>query len=186
MSAAGLPTAFPAEKFWALVDKSGDCWLYTGFLNQGYGVFTHRRKNYRAHRVVWMMAGRTIPDGLVMDHLCRVRNCVKPDHLEPVTPRENVLRGIGPTAMNAQKIECDQGHHLAGENVMVSTVGAGRKERRCRQCSNAKARRSNGRRLVCTCGRTIVAASLHRHQRRAGCAPGHSTVTAALATGGAE
>ena len=78
-----------------------------------------------------------IADGLQIDHLCRVRCCVNPAHLEPVTPRENTLRGVGVTAKNAAKTHCSKGHPLSDENLLVLASG----RRVCRACA-----RSNGKR----------------------------------------
>lgn len=83
------------------VDPSG-CWLWTAKRNsKGYGIFwtgpkTKERAGTwnRAHRVAYRLFVGPIPDGMLLDHLCRVPGCVNPDHLEPVTNRENLLRGI--------------------------------------------------------------------------------------------
>lgn len=77
------------ERFWAKVDKTGECWLWQGAYDRGgYGFF----ENKRAHRLAWIWTNGPIPDGLHLDHLCYVRNCVNSDHLEPVTPQENIHR----------------------------------------------------------------------------------------------
>ena len=69
------------------------CWLWTGGIQpKGYGTFRFRGKHYLAHRAAYEMFVGPIPDGLEIDHTCCVRHCVNPDHLEPVTPSENVLR----------------------------------------------------------------------------------------------
>ncbi len=85
----------PGERFWAKVDRSGECWLWTGNVyRDGYGQFYVERRQVRAHRWAYESEVGPIPEGLVLDHLCRVRLCVRPSHLEPVTNRENLLRGI--------------------------------------------------------------------------------------------
>jgi hypothetical protein len=97
-TAADLPT-----RFWAKVDKDGPipercpdlgpCWIWTGAVVSRYGqISTGGRQNAQAHRVSFELSGRTIPDGLVLDHLCGVTICVNPDHLDPVTQAENVRR----------------------------------------------------------------------------------------------
>lgn len=78
-----------------------------------------------------------VPDGLVIDHLCRNRGCVNPDHLEAVTQQVNAIRGIGPAARNAKAVECIDGHALSGANLYVTKDG----RRQCREC-RAKASRN--------------------------------------------
>jgi len=74
----------------------GPCWLYQGGRNRGYGVFWNDdRKSVSAHRFSYELANGPIPDGLQLDHLCYTRNCVRPDHLEPVTGKENLRRSRG-------------------------------------------------------------------------------------------
>lgn len=89
------------ERFFPMVDLDGadGCWLWQGRLLQGYGTFAAfnqngEYKNQRAHRFSYLMAFDSIPDGLHLDHLCRVRNCVNPMHLEPVTAAVNARRAV--------------------------------------------------------------------------------------------
>lgn len=89
------------------------CWLWMGCRTKtGYGRMHINGRMWLAHRYVYEQLFGKISEELTLDHLCRVRNCVNPDHLEPVGHRENVLRGIGPTAINAQKTVCSKGHAL--------------------------------------------------------------------------
>ena len=124
-----------SERFWAKVRIAGTpsgCWVWEGARSKkGYGNFwTDAKKSVRAHRWAWEQANGPIPDGLVIDHLCRHTSCVNPSHLEAVTPGENTLRGYGPTAMNARKTECVRGHSLSGDNLYVDPDG----NRGCRAC----------------------------------------------------
>ena len=119
-----------AEQFYRKVQKTPTCWLWIKGLHEaGYGVVWIDGKNRRAHRVSYEMAKGPIPPGTQLDHLCRVRRCVNPDHLEAVTQRENILRGAGLAAQNSVKTHCPQGHPLSGPNLYLFD---GR--RYCRTC----------------------------------------------------
>ena len=99
------------------VTESG-CWLWEGNCNpKGYGRFLDGRKTRMAHRFVYELRKGPIPAGLQLDHLCRVRCCVNPDHLEPVTRRENIIRGISFSAANAAKTSCPYGHPYTPDNI---------------------------------------------------------------------
>lgn len=105
------------------VAESG-CWLWTGTLNRwGYGKTSYRSVHISAHRLSYLLSKGQIPEGLQIDHLCGVRNCINPAHLEAVTPLENTLR--------ARKDHCKQGHPFAGDNLVWTRDG---KHRRCREC----------------------------------------------------
>ena len=132
-------------KFWRYVEKTEGCWLWTGYRNSdGYGAIdTKYNHEYgvtrvRAHRAAWLLLRGEIPNGMQLDHLCRVRHCVNPDHLEIVTPRENVLRGFGPTAQQARQTHCKRGHELTTENLYKTRRGY----RVCRMCSIEAQRRA--------------------------------------------
>jgi hypothetical protein len=123
------------DRFFEKVD-AGDCWLWTGTLaGGGYGWFLADGKSTPAHRWAYEYLVGPIPDGLDIDHLCRVRRCVNPDHLEPVTRIENVRRGYSSTHQRV-KTHCPQGHPYVGWNLLVDH---GR--RRCRTCTNERERR---------------------------------------------
>ena len=125
------------EKFFDRVEVSATgCWLWVGMLEKdGYGRFYMDRRYHRAHRVAYQMFGGVIPDGLVLDHICRVRNCVNPLHLRVVTHKENILCGEGVPAKNARKTHCKRGHELSGWNLKIVPGG-----RACRECANAEKR----------------------------------------------
>lgn len=87
------PTPIREYRFWPKVDKNGPngCWLWTGALNPaGYGKYG----DGLAHGAAFRLSGGVKPDGMELDHLCRVRHCVNPEHLEPVTHLENMQRGM--------------------------------------------------------------------------------------------
>lgn len=86
----------PAGRFWAYVpDRPDDgCWLWTGHTNGSYGVFWDGERHRLTHRFAYELVLGPIPEGLVLDHLCRTPRCVRPDHLEPVTQQENVRRAF--------------------------------------------------------------------------------------------
>ncbi len=117
-------------RFWAKVQKTSTCWLWQGATSRGYGIFWDGKRLVRSHRYAYELLVGPIPAGLTIDHQCRVHNCVRPAHLEPVTRGENVLRGDGPTAWHARKIHCLRGHSLSGENLINRNNGG----RDCRDC----------------------------------------------------
>lgn len=90
---------------------NNNCWIWTGFIHfRGYGAFTFRKKTWRSHRLSYRVFKGELDPTKEIDHLCRVRACANPDHLEQVTKRENILRGISCSAKNAKKVSCPHGH----------------------------------------------------------------------------
>lgn len=113
-----------------VITESG-CWEWVGAIQPtGYGRVKIRGRAQRPHRHYYERLHGPIPEGLTLDHLCRNRNCVNPEHMEPVTNRVNVLRGIGWTAQNARKTHCPNGHPFAGKNLRIAVSGF----RICREC----------------------------------------------------
>lgn len=111
------------------------CWLWTGTCNSiGYGQVGFNKKYYLAHRLCYQLFKGDIPKGLCLDHLCRVRNCVNPDHLDPVTQKENLLRGATLNARNVSRTHCPHGHPYDEENTKIRYLENGDTARRCRAC----------------------------------------------------
>lgn len=132
-------------RFWLLVGVETDegCWPWEGHLSSGYGriKFPQYRSPFMAHRVAYELERGPIPYGLVLDHLCRNKACVNPDHLEPVSNEENIDRGEWFPIMNARKTHCKHGHEFTPENTyMVRGV-----ERQCRTCVREAMRRYEAR-----------------------------------------
>jgi HNH endonuclease len=138
----------PEERFREKVNKNGPipayrpelgpCWIWQGAPKQeGYGTFYYEGRQQYAHRISYQWSVGPIPDGLQIDHLCRVHICVNPAHLEPVTNRENSLRGSGPrlTAERGRAVKkCKNGHEFTEENTYWSQRANGKWRRHCKQC----------------------------------------------------
>ena len=122
------------ERFWKQVKKlENGCWVWTGHLVMGYGQFwISHTEPIRAHRFSYLMAKASIPEGLQLDHLCRKKACVNPEHLEAVTQSVNLLRG-NTYLMNGnrKKTHCIHGHPFD----LFNTIYEGNK-RHCRTCHN--------------------------------------------------
>lgn len=125
---------------YAMPEPMSGCWLWAGPLDgKGYGMLRlkaesdGRRPSVRAHRFSYELHKGPIPGGLVLDHLCRVRSCCNPDHLEPVTTRENILRGHSLFAQRARQTHCHNGHEFTEANTKISSKGG----RTCRTCYRA-------------------------------------------------
>lgn len=134
MPTRGLPLA---ERFWRMVDKTEGCWFWTGAIAKvtGYGRF----EGWGAHQHAYALGVGPIPEGKVVDHLCNIRHCVRPSHLQAKTQRENTLRSeIAPAAVNARKTECVNGHKLEGGNVYCPPKRPG--QRHCKKCQRERGR----------------------------------------------
>lgn len=123
------------ERFWSKVEFTDGCWLWTAGLNSNrYAQFNtklcRKTKTYTGHRLAFRELRGEIPEGLELDHLCRVRHCVNPWHLEPVSRQENILRGLTVPALRVARTHCPQGHEYNAQNTRVS----GRNQRSCKQC----------------------------------------------------
>lgn len=154
-----------AERFWEKVNKNGPvperrpdlgpCWLWTGSTQKGYGKFTSSVNG--AHVWAYLSLVGSIPQGYELDHLCFVRPCVNPSHLEPVTKRENILRGESISAKYARRTHCKLGHPFAGENLLINKQGRG-----CRTCRRQYQQAAGPRK------------NEHRRQRRRGARMGRA------------
>jgi HNH endonuclease len=147
------PRRLPAEeRFWLKVDKTGDCWLWTGGTNRGYGIFTVKKgvRQVYVHIYVYELLVGPIPEGYEIDHTCHNadpscthqaetcihRRCVNPAHLEAVTKAENMRRRF------ARITHCPHDHEYTPENTYINTRGA----RMCRACSRIRSATTNARR----------------------------------------
>lgn len=110
------------RRVWAKVEKTPTCWLWMGAVTDGYGSLRFAGRQFRAHRFIYALLVGEIPEGMTLDHLCRVRHCVNPAHLEVVTPQENWRRGPNHPY---NRTRCPRGH-------AYDSVRAGR--RICLRC----------------------------------------------------
>jgi hypothetical protein len=129
------------DRFWSRVDvpyQPSCCWEWQGYKHRdGYGCVRYERRMgaFQAHRVSYTLLLGPIPDGMTLDHLCRNRPCVNPDHLQIVDVGTNTLRGYGTAALNKRKTHCRNGHELVPDPYKEG-------HRRCPICiaANAKLR----------------------------------------------
>lgn len=141
------------DRFWSKVDKAGpisayrpdlgNCWLWIGEKCGGgnrkrgsYGYFAVGGKWIAAHRISYEQEYGIIPDGLEPDHLCRVKHCVRPTHIEPVTRSVNMLRAELHNLYQSSKTHCPHGHLYTPENIYRRPDG----ERRCKTCEQNASR----------------------------------------------
>jgi hypothetical protein len=135
----------PYERVMARCVRQGGCLVWQGArTSNGYGQIAISRRTVRVHRLVYEHCIGPIPDGLTIDHVaargCTSRACCEISHLQAVTRGENALRGTGPTAANATKTHCPQGHELTGDNLRRSAL-LRRSRRECNICRNSFERR---------------------------------------------
>ena len=129
------------EKY--IPEPNSGCWLWTAAtLASGYGIISITRSRFElAHRVSYKLYKGEIPNELEIDHLCKVRCCVNPDHLEAVTYIENLFR--------ARKKQCMHGHLLSGDNLRLWTSPTtGYEQRICITCHRAASAAGNERRKM--------------------------------------
>lgn len=113
-----------------IAEASSGCWVWQKAKDrQGYGFIKVNGFQWRAHRLSYHLCIGSIPEGMTIDHLCRNSSCVRPDHLEAVSNKENVLRGVGISANNARKTHCKRGHLLSPDNLIKHS-----RQRVCKAC----------------------------------------------------
>ena len=133
---------------WLLLqtDPEGECWMWTGSKNDhmGYGRVTIRQEQFYVHRLSYELFVGPIPEGLVIDHICRKPSCLNPDHLRAVTQRDNAVTfgESGACALNSRKTHCKHGHPFDSSNTYVRQSG----HRTCRICKRRFGRESARRR----------------------------------------
>lgn len=128
-------------EFGAVVSRANEpasnCIVAGGQPSSKYLKLQRGARRVGAHVFVWEYVNGPVPAGLHIDHLCRAPRCVNPDHLEAVTPKENTLRGVGPTAINAKKTHCVHGHEYTAKNTYRTKTGG----RSCRACRATQLKR---------------------------------------------
>lgn len=127
-------------RFWERLVLVGECWIFTGAKNEdGYGK-VKLDGHWRAHRYAWSVLRGEIPDGLELDHLCRNRACVNPDHLDPVPGAVNTARASKATYVGGVQVRCLRDHEFTPENTRMY-----RGKRQCRACQRLYKARAQSR-----------------------------------------
>lgn len=128
------------ERFWKKVDKNGPngCWIWLGYKTPaGYSGMARledwSQREY-PHRTAYKLSGRVIPDGYTIDHLCKTRDCVNPNHMRAVTQGENTLAGNTVASINAAKTQCIHGHEFSVDESRV-------RRRVCKECNKVTQQR---------------------------------------------
>jgi hypothetical protein len=167
----GAPVRNTEEKFWDMVEPTGFCWLWAGRKSaEGYAAYWLNGHTRPVHHIAFeLLLGETPPPGMHLDHLCRTRHCVNPDHLEVVTPAANSRRANLP---KMTRTHCTHGHEWTPENTLPMP-----ESKRCRQCILVRGHIKKG--IDCTYDRFCSADS---HKARRGladtCKRGHSMADA--------
>lgn len=141
-----LPGGTVEQKFWSKALIGDGCWEWQAArYSNGYGKFAYGGRGRLAHVVAYEWLVGPVPEGMELDHVCRNRACIKPapEHLEPVTHRENVRRGMGWSGRHARQTHCVNGHEFSPENTSIRPNGS----RNCMACDREDGRRrySHGR-----------------------------------------
>lgn len=122
------------NKFLNKTKITPSCWIWTGYIDKdGYGMLTDRSR-YLVHRISYQLYNGKIIDNMVIDHLCKNRKCVNPNHLDMITKQENNLRSSSPSSINIRKKKCKHGHILTNENTYIQKFTYRKPRRLCRKC----------------------------------------------------
>lgn len=138
------------RRFQKYINDTGDCWLWTGRLvTNGYARVYVDGRTIAAHKHIWTLFNGDWPEGMVGDHLCMVKHCVNPEHIEPTTQSENIRRAVG-------KTHCKNGH----ERVSLTSAGT------CRKCVKGYVDRFVSTFVDCSvCGKKLKYYSMSYHMR---------------------
>ena len=112
-----------------------------GITTNGYSRIRINNKNIQAHRWVWELVNGQIPEGFVIDHICRNRKCVLPEHLRMITQQENIMAGLHNID---NRSNCNQGHPFVKENIMIRKSG----KRECAECNHIRARANYAKKVA--------------------------------------
>lgn len=156
-------------RFWGRVEPTGFCWLWTaGKTKDGYGIMSWAKTTWTAHKISHTLLVGEVPAGMQIDHLCNVRNCVNPDHLEIVTKRENARRMVerrgwvhGGVKYEKKPREqwkvppkrenlldwthCKKGHKLSEVGIYTNNKADGKVAHFCKMCKNISRIKHDGR-----------------------------------------
>jgi hypothetical protein len=134
------PASDPVSRFWQRVERTDTCWLWKGEAGRGryWSIAGASIGRVPVHRFSYEIHKGPIPEGMQVDHLCRTPNCVNPAHLEAVPQRVNCLRGVGPTAQNARRTHCVNGHPFDNANTYRRL---GTSARACKECTRLAGKR---------------------------------------------
>lgn len=137
------------ERWFRSYRETNDCWVWTATIgSNGYGRFWFKGKLWLAHRFAWFLKWRMEPiEGLVLDHICRVRRCVNINHLRTITSKENTLIGEGITAQRLRRGTCDKGHSYTKESTRINPKTGGRQCEICRSEGHKKYLENNAEKI---------------------------------------
>jgi hypothetical protein len=136
------------NRFWSKVwpCPNTGCWHWGGTIHHtGYGSYWYGYRSVLPHRYIYEVIHGPLPPVMKVDHICRNKSCVNPAHLDAVTQRENIIRGMAPASVNAAKTHCIHGHPFAGDNLIVRCYGS-HPRRCCLECTREIGRRSSKKR----------------------------------------